>query len=808
MNQLKGRTLGPIQNPTEPIIKGGIMKKNLKWLAVLFVTVTAFVFIPISSAQDEDDFISISPVEQKETGSMMDGEAIEAQPVAVKPTAEPTKAAVKPVTPKADTGGMASVKKILTLDFADRSEIRIITSAKVKYKTTELAPPPNTRILVQLTRCSVKGDTIPVGKGGVDKVRSAPHSTTAWVVIDLQDKMKWKARDDGETIIIEIPKGGAAPKTYAEEKPAAYEGSGMIYRVIDVAGKNLGKKTRIIVTTDGPVKYRLKKDSANRKLILNVLEAVNIWQKGSFAMDGAAVSTVNLKEDRGAKIVDISMGLADNLPYTVTRDQNQIVIDVENSGASGKLPKKKLDLYQKISINIQDANLPGVLRLLSTQSGFEFAVSPSVSMAKGVTIREDDQTLDQVLRDILIPQNLFYEVNDGIIKVGNISELKSAKQLREKRAVFYYPRTMKADDLKRLIDVQVNKEPLMDASMQVDTSGGNNRIMIVGTSEDLDRVMGMISSVDAGGSTDSEGYTAGGLKTKIYKLQYINPSTIQDKIKSLLSTDGKVEVDDRSGNLIITDNTGYLKKVEGVIKKLDVKLKQVLIEAKLYEINVGAIKNIGVSWNGESQNQNPHIVGEVADTMGAVGGAAGQLFVGLLQNGIRIDATLSALESGNKATLLSSPKIAVGDNQSATIDTTRTTYYQKTTIQDVPNSQPLITTSYEPVQLPITLKVGAKITDSSNVIMDVDVIVTKILGVASGTAPPDTTTQKATTSITAANNETVVIGGLITERITFQEDKVPLLGDLPLIGNLFKGTKDQKDKVELVVFLTPAIVEE
>jgi type II secretory pathway component GspD/PulD (secretin) len=182
--------------------------------------------------------------------------------------------------------------------------------------------------------------------------------------------------------------------------------------------------------------------------------------------------------------------------------------------------------------------------------------------------------------------------------------------------------------------------------------------------------------------------------------------------------------------------------------------------------------------------------------------------VGLLQNGMQLDATLSALESGNKASLLSSPKIAVGDNQSATIDTTRTTYYEKTTIQEQTNSAPIISREFVPINLPITLIVAAKITDTNNVIMDVNVTVAKVLGVATGSAPPDMSTQKAMTQITAANNETVVIGGLITERVTFQEDKVPVLGDLPLIGNLFKGTKDFKEKVELVVFLTPLIVEE
>jgi len=770
----------------------------------MLAVMSAVAFISLVHAQEEDDFISISPVEQKETGSMMDSGAVEAREV--KPAVTPEK---KDTAPTVRTAAVSTVKvdKILALDFNDRVEVRVITSAKVVYKATELSPPPNHRILAQLSNCSVNGGTISFGKGGVSRIRSAQHGSTAWIVVDLDSKMRWKTRNDGNTIVIEVPK--AVAQARVAEQPETYvpPSSGMLYRIVDVAGKNLGKKTRIIVTADGPVKYRVKKDSAGMKIILNVLEAVSIWKKGSLEIGEGAVTSVIAKENAAAKSVDISMGLNENMPFTVVRDQNQIVIDIDNPENYGKRPRKKLDLYQRISINIQDANLPGVLRLLSTQTGFEFSVSPAVATAKPVTIRHDEQPLDQVLRDILIPQGLFYEVDEGIIKIGTISELKTAKQLRKKRAKFYYPRTMKASDLKTLLDVQVNKEPLLDVALQVDTSQGNNRLMVVGTNEDVDKVMSMISSVDAGGSTEDDGSYGGGLKTKVYKLQYIKPSAIESKLKSFMSADGKVEVDDRSGNLIITDSAGYLKKVEAVIKKLDIKLKQVLIEAKLYEINVGAMKNVGVKWTGESQDNNPHIIGDVSGIpVGST--AAGQLFVGMLQNGIRIDATLSALESNNKASLLSSPKIAVGDNQSATIDTTRTTYYEKTTIQEQANSAPLISKSYESIELPITLVVSAKITDSNSVIMDVDVTVTKILGAVTGTAPPDTTKQKATTQITASNNETVVIGGLITERITIQEDKVPILGDLPLLGNLFKGTKDQKEKVELVVFLTPSIVED
>lgn len=811
------------------------MKTYLRWLAVLVVLLTAFVFIPVLSAQEDEDFISISPVDQKDTGTMMDSGAVEGQAVAVKPTAEPaaTEEAVeaKPAEPKkAAAEKLANVEKILTLDLADRSEIRIVTSSRVRYKATELAPPPNTRILVQLTKCGVKGSTINVGKGGIDKVRSAPHNTTAWVVIDLQERLKWKARDDGEVIVIEIPKGGTAPKNYAEEAPKTVaSGSGMIYRVIDVAGKNMGKKTRVIITTDGPVKYRVKKDSANKQVVLDVLEAVSIWQKGNFTMDGSSVSTVNLREDKASKTVSINLGLSDNLPYTVTRDQNQILVEVDNSAASGKIPKKKLDLYQKISINIQDASLPGVLRLLSTQSGFEFAVSPSVTNARPVTIREDDQTLDQVLRDILIPQDMFYEINDNIIKIGSIAEIKAAKKLGNKQATFYYPKTMMAADLKSLLDMRLTKEPLMDMAIQVDGAAGANRLMLVGVEDDVVKAMSMINTIDRGkGSTtgeeaiDDSSAEEGFYQLRVYKLnnmrinaeagnqyeegRFADLKTTFDKMKT---EKGFYEFDRRTSSIIVNDIPMVHRKIAKMIKKIDIKVSQVTIEAKIYEINVNSSQDIGVDWTGKTKDNQPYIQGDVQVGAAAALGTVGGLFnIGLLQNGFDLNAYLMALESQRKATLLSSPKITVEESQPANITMLRGVYYEEQSIITSQSGPPTVASVFKRIDLPLSLNVMCKVTKENKINMFIKLNVEKIVESGRTSGPPDISRQQANTYINTGNNETVVLGGLMSDKVVESEDKIPFLGDLPLLGNLFKGTKKSKEKVELVLFLTPTLVED
>jgi type II secretory pathway component GspD/PulD (secretin) len=540
-------------------------------------------------------------------------------------------------------------------------------------------------------------------------------------------------------------------------------------------------------------------------------------------MSDGPVGHIGLSENKNAKEVEVKLNMNENNPYTVTRDQNQIVIDVDRSGVSGKKVKKHLDLYQKISINIQDAALNGVLRLLSTQTGFEFATSPSTTAATPVTIREDEQTLDKVLKDILIPQNFYYELSDGIIRIGSVQELKAAKLLRPKITKFYTPRDMEAADLKPMLDASIAKEPLMDIVTQADPSKGSNRLMLVGTSEDIDKAIDIIANIDSAGSGDVSGDSegTGRYRTKVFKLENVRLqimigdamednfiTELKATLGNMITDQGKFSIDRRTSSIIVTETMQNLKKVEKVIKALDVRVPQVSIEAKLYEVSVGAEKDLGVSWNLTNQNSQPAITGSVLGGTVGTGLTGGQLSLGAIQNGLKIDATIRALESKNRATLLSAPKVAVENNQPALILTQRNVYYE---VQKVITSQtgpPTVSTEYQSISLPIQLKVFCKSSKDGYINMYVDVEVAKIVPTTRLTGPPDTSTQRASTYIKAKNNETIVIGGLINENISDVEEKVPLLGDLPLLGALFRGTKKTTDKVELVVFLTPSFVEE
>ncbi len=802
------------------------MKIPKRKTVALLTIFAGFFLIPFLYSQDED-FISVAPVEKQNNEKTLENGTVEK---AEKPAPTPAAATVSAEK------GKITIDKILATELKDKIKVLVVTSEKVKYNISELAPPPNIRILLQLPGCDVKAGTIEVKKGNIEKIRTAPHNATAWVVIDMNAKQKWQVNTDGNKIIIDIMKGAGVKQ--AEPAAPTHKIGRIIYRIVDIAAKDLDKTTRVIITTDGPVKYRVMKDSANNLIKLNVIEAVSIWKENKINVNKGSVNNVSLKENPNDKTADINLNLNTNTPYTVTRDQNQIVINIDHPMLTGKKAKKELDLYQKISINVQNASLPAVLRLIAAQTGFEFSTSPSVAgVATGVTIKEEDQPVITVLRDILVPLNFYYDVRNGIVKVGTVAELKAEKALMPQITKFYYSRSMKAADLYNLLNVRMTNDPLLNATAKVDTGAGQDRLMIVGTPDDVSKVMEMIASIDAGGEGNTD--EGGGIKTKIFKLKNIRlqqvmgdsyetdfEQEIKQTLTDLLSADGKLDIDRRTSSLIVTDNVRVLKKVQKVVEQLDVRVPQVTIESKIYEVDLDALKQLGVSWgpqggsagnitsqnttqgnaNITSQGTEPFIQGLVN---APVINPTGTLTFGTIMNGFNIQASLQALQTNNEANLLSAPKVTVASNKPATISTSETTYFSQQSVVTSQTGAPVVTTQYLPILLPITLQVIPHISDTGdNIELRVGVMVTRILTPSSSGAPPDLNTQSATTYVRVKSNDTVVLGGLITDKVTTIENKVPLLADLPLVGALFRSTSHETIKSELIVFLTPSINDE
>lgn len=282
---------------------------------------------------------------------------------------------------------------------------------------------------------------------------------------------------------------------------------------------------------------------------------------------------------------------------------------------------------------------------------------------------------------------------------------------------------------------------------------------------------------------------------------------------SLLSARGSAIVDARTNQLLITDTADALNRVRTLIRKIDIASRQVLIQAYIVEANHQFSRNLGVRLGfatgnhgatpavpGEPPPAEPHrnegAVGLPARALGGLN--AGQLALSLFNPaaGRFLSLELSALEADGQGRIVSSPRVVTADQQAALIEQGEEIPYQQAAGQGVTS------TSFKKANL--KLQVTPQITPDDQIILNVD-----INKDSRGMATPGglaINTKHIKTQVQVENDGTVVIGGIYTETISDNKTQVPVLGGLPVLGNLFRSTEKLHDKTELLIFLTPKIV--
>jgi type IV pilus assembly protein PilQ len=282
---------------------------------------------------------------------------------------------------------------------------------------------------------------------------------------------------------------------------------------------------------------------------------------------------------------------------------------------------------------------------------------------------------------------------------------------------------------------------------------------------------------------------------------------------SLLSARGSAIVDARTNQLLITDTAEALNRVRTLIKKIDIASRQVLIQAYIVEANHQFSRNLGVRLGFATGNHGAVQAqagdGSAADAhrnTGAIdlparalaGLNAGELALSLFNPaaGRFLSLELSALEADGKGRIISNPRVVTADQQAALIEQGEEIPYQQAAGLGVTS------TSFKKANL--KLQVTPQITPDDQIILNVDINKdSRGMSTPGGLA---INTKHIKTQVQVENDGTVVIGGIYTETVSDNVAKVPLLGDLPVLGNLFKSTEKLHDKTELLIFLTPRIV--
>jgi type IV pilus secretin PilQ/predicted competence protein len=288
------------------------------------------------------------------------------------------------------------------------------------------------------------------------------------------------------------------------------------------------------------------------------------------------------------------------------------------------------------------------------------------------------------------------------------------------------------------------------------------------------------------------------LTTRIVQVVYANAAELQGPIQKSLGKRGQIEVDHRTNSLVVTDIPSRVESAVQMIQHLDSQTPQVEIVAKLVDVDARYSKDLGVLWEAVGLHSSGGASLEGSAGSGDVANPAGSVRFGLVKSWGAVAGVLKALEQDNKANIISNPRITTVNNREARILVGKK--IPLITLDEAGNAVTQLTT------IGITMRVTPHINDNNRITLDLHPEVSDLSSQATVQGGVIITTSEADTRVMVGNGETAVIGGLIRSNTTTLNRGVPFLKNLPLIGGLFRQTSEVKEKRELLIFVTPRII--
>lgn len=304
--------------------------------------------------------------------------------------------------------------------------------------------------------------------------------------------------------------------------------------------------------------------------------------------------------------------------------------------------------------------------------------------------------------------------------------------------------------------------------------------------------------------------TALEIESKAIFLKYISASEAQNLLRKVISVKGDMKINEVGNSLIVTDFPKNIAKVEELLKKVDIPPQQVLIEAKIIDITSTELIALGIKWDadyspshgifGRKTRSSERLKGTISMGEQSEDISGGQFTLDTLAlKGLTVTATIDALVKDGKANILASPSIAVLNGQEARIVIGERYPYKERTQTTTGTTE---TTRF--VDIGTTLRVTPQINEDNYITMRVHPEVSSLA--ASLDAGPRITTREADTNVRIKEGETLVIGGLIKQSDSGSKEKIPILGDIPILGFLFSRREKKIEQKELAVFITPKIL--
>jgi type IV pilus assembly protein PilQ len=290
------------------------------------------------------------------------------------------------------------------------------------------------------------------------------------------------------------------------------------------------------------------------------------------------------------------------------------------------------------------------------------------------------------------------------------------------------------------------------------------------------------------------------LTTEVFNLNFANAKQIEKTVKNLVSSSGKVGIDERLNSIVVTDTTASLEQIRQVVSKLDAKAPQVMIEALIVNVKLTDELKMGVDWTklGNSENylsQKLNITGST--------NPYGKITFSSTPGNWNIQGLIDFVETNKNVRILANPKVLVLNNQTATSDSVEEIPYRELT--ETSAGGQIGTVSFK--EAGIKLQVTPQIADDGYIIMHVKTEQSAQIDTFTieNSETPVIETRRTDTTLRVKDGQTIIIGGLRKSEPSVVESKIPILGDIPLIGALFRKVDTDIIESELGVFITPHI---
>ncbi|MBD3610068.1 MAG: type IV pilus secretin PilQ family protein [Gammaproteobacteria bacterium] len=457
-------------------------------------------------------------------------------------------------------------------------------------------------------------------------------------------------------------------------------------------------------------------------------------------------------------VVRLLISMAGEVKHLAYQRGRRFIIEVSEVTEEDRQQEEEQSQYkgEKLTLNFQDIEVRAVLQIIADFTGLNIVASDSVS--GNVTLRLQDVPWDEAMDIILKSKGLAMRQTGTILMVAPSDEIAE----RDKRELESQKQRAQLSPLQNMI-VQINYAKATDIA-----------------------------------------------------------SLLKSEKSSMLSARGNVTIDERTNKLLIKDTQENLNHIRKLVRELDIPVRQVLIESRIVIANDDFSRDIGSRFGITSRNTSDgeavvsgsiDAASDVIDSGGLSPGSlpntgdrlnvnlpvtspAGALGISVLRGDLLLDLELTALQTEGRGEVISNPRVITSNQKEAEIEQGVEIPYLQATSSGA--------TSVAFKKAVLSLRVTPQITPDDNIIMDLRVSKDSVGEVFNGV--PSVNTREVNTQVLVRDGDTVVLGGIYEQTVSSEADKVPLLGDIPVLGALFRSSRKVDDKAELLIFVTPKVL--